>query len=398
MITSLTNRIGDILLMVCIGLMAGTITYSFQEILERGLPAMFSFLLVVAAITKSAQIPFSSWLPAAIAAPTPVSTLVHSSTLVTAGLFVIIRFSRGLEGVPINTLLVISSFLTCFIGGSCALLEPDLKKIVAFSTLRQLGLIGFSLSFGLKDLAFFHLVVHALFKALIFICVGRAITAGLGVQDSRLFSGLYYKMPFIRTWLVVSCLSLRGFPLLSGFFSKDLLIEGVLGGYLRRIGAFCVYITCLLTAAYSLRLVALLFAEDGGQPFRGPLESTLHYFSTSFLGVGSVLGASFFQSFTISFNVYCRRDLVIKMIVFFSIAAGVFLLGVFEIRFLPLVPEFLIKIFFLKSFRGSFLRDAFIKIGNLREKVDLNIEIYLGEGATRNGVKSSIKYFGWSVH
>jgi len=337
-------------------------------------------------------------LPAAIAAPTPVSTLVHSSTLVTAGLFVVIRFRGGLEGVAMYTLLASASLLTCLIARSCATLEPDLKKIVAFSTLSQLGLIGLSLSFSHEGIAFFHLVVHALFKALMFICVGAVIMAGFGVQDSRFFSGAYYKMPVTRMWLSVSCLSLRGFPFISGFFSKDLIIEGLLGGFLRRFGVLLVYISCLLTSSYSFRLVSLLFWEDGGQPFRVGCETVLHYAATSFLGVGRVAGAVFFQALDISFNSYCRRDWLVKLGVFISMVVGVGAVPLMEISFLPLIPEFTIKIFFLKSLSGSYIRGGLIKVADFAEKVDLNIEMYVGEGAARKRSSYIMKSNGLPVH
>ena len=197
-LTVLTNRIGDVLFIVVIGLLTGVSVLDFRVSGEWGLGALISGLVLLGRVTKRAQIPFSSWLPAAIAAPTPVSTLVHSSTLVTAGLFVLIRFRRGLRRSIISCVLIVLGCLTCVMAGGCAMLEPDLKKIVALSTLRQLGVIALSLSVGEEGLAFFHLVVHALFKALIFMCVGCVIIVGFGVQESRFFSGLVYKIPITR--------------------------------------------------------------------------------------------------------------------------------------------------------------------------------------------------------
>ena len=197
-LTTLANRVGDVIFILALVGMRGVFVFDFVTAVERGLPVLLCRLVILGSCTKSAHIPFSSWLPAAIAAPTPVSTLVHSSTLVTAGLFVIIRFRAGLEGFFCYGVLGVRACFTCLIAGSCARLEPDLKKVVAFSTLRQLGVIGMAISFQMPDLALFHLVVHALFKALMFMCVGCVILISFGVQESRYFSGLYYKMPVIR--------------------------------------------------------------------------------------------------------------------------------------------------------------------------------------------------------
>ena len=196
MLTVITNRVGDVVFIVMLGVMRGLMVFNFEDLIELGLRFVVCVAIVVGRVTKRAQIPFSAWLPAAIAAPTPVSTLVHSSTLVTAGLFVLIRFRGGIRGAALMVLLVLSGF-TCLIAGACALIEPDLKKVVALSTLRQLGVIGVALSIGDCDLAFFHLVVHALFKALIFMCVGCYIMSGYGVQECRSFRGLYFKYPVV---------------------------------------------------------------------------------------------------------------------------------------------------------------------------------------------------------
>lgn len=146
---------------------------------------MLCFLVVLAAITKRAQIPFSSWLPAAIAAPTPVSALVHSSTLVTAGVYLLIRFRFLLNNSTIFYALLLFGNLTIFMAGLGANYEMDLKKIIALSTLRQLGLIMGILSLGFYKMAFFHLLTHALFKALLFLCAGVLIHNIINFQDIR---------------------------------------------------------------------------------------------------------------------------------------------------------------------------------------------------------------------
>lgn len=215
-------------------------------------------MLILAAITKRAQIPFSTWLPMAIAAPTPVSALVHSSTLVTAGIYLIIRFNIYMNGDLIN-LLFFLSVLTIFISGLIANLENDLKKIIALSTLRQLGLIMIILRIGLKMIAFYHLLTHAIFKSLLFICAGIIIHLIINNQDIRLIGGLNEFIPFTIIRFLVSRLALSGFPFLAGFYSKDYIIELV---YLRKINVYIlilVIISLILTVSYSFRLYYYLF-------------------------------------------------------------------------------------------------------------------------------------------
>lgn len=140
----------------------------------------------MAAITKRAQIPFSRWLPAAIAAPTPVSALVHSSTLVTAGVFLLIRFYNFLHTLPhFNSIILFIAVSTIFIAGLRATTECDIKKIIALSTLSQLGIIITRIGLNMPNLAYFHIVTHALFKALLFICAGAFINEHLHTQDLR---------------------------------------------------------------------------------------------------------------------------------------------------------------------------------------------------------------------
>merc|ERR1719347_256241 len=176
-------------------------------------------------MTKRAQIPFSAWLPAAIAAPTPVSALVHSSTLVTAGVYLLIRFRSVLEGTVVQTGLLLLASLTMFMAGLGANFETDLKKIIALSTLSQLGVIMRVLALGFPDLAFFHLLAHALFKALLFICAGSIIHRVKDYQDIRIMGGLVYHIPLTSICINLANLALCGTPFLAGFYSKDIILE-----------------------------------------------------------------------------------------------------------------------------------------------------------------------------
>lgn len=226
-------------------------------------------LVVFAAITKSAQLPFSAWLPAAMAAPTPVSALVHSSTLVTAGVYLLIRFqgSLGGGGRTRNGGLILIACLTMFMAGLGANLEMDLKKIVALSTLRQLGLMVATLGMGYPELAFFHLITHALFKALLFICAGSYIHSLGDNQDIRWMGGMGLHIPLTSGCFVVSNMALCGLPFLAGFYSKDVILETVTLTPLNG-GAWGLYFLATgLTARYTVRLVGVVLASPHkGQP------------------------------------------------------------------------------------------------------------------------------------
>lgn len=213
---------------------------------------------LIAAITKRAQIPFSAWLPAAIAAPTPVSSLVHSSTLVTAGVYILIRFSYLLNNPNIKMFLITMALLTIIMSGIRGVFEFDLKKIIALSTLSQLGFIISTLALGLPDLTFFHLATHACFKALLFICAGIFIHRFQDNQDIRGFGIINKNFSLSLCIFNVANLSLSGFPFLSGFFSKDLILELVLLRNINLLIFFLFMLGTFLTVFYRFRLIFYL--------------------------------------------------------------------------------------------------------------------------------------------
>nr|YP_010693094.1 NADH dehydrogenase subunit 5 [Dacus eclipsis]WCB98275.1 NADH dehydrogenase subunit 5 [Dacus eclipsis] len=259
MLTALSNRIGDVAFLLAIAWMLnyGSWNYIFYLEVMSGSIVMeiIGALIVLAAMTKSAQIPFSSWLPAAMAAPTPVSALVHSSTLVTAGVYLLIRFNILLVGSWLGSLLLLLSGLTMFMAGLGANFEFDLKKIIALSTLSQLGLMMSILSMGFYKLAFFHLLTHALFKALLFMCAGAIIHNMNNSQDIRLMGGLGVYMPLTSGCFNVANLALCGMPFLAGFYSKDMILEIVSLSYVNLFSFFLYFFSTGLTVCYSFRLV-----------------------------------------------------------------------------------------------------------------------------------------------
>nr|YP_010693848.1 NADH dehydrogenase subunit 5 [Tachina punctocincta]WCD42078.1 NADH dehydrogenase subunit 5 [Tachina punctocincta] len=259
MLTALSNRIGDVALLLAIAWMLNYGSWNYIFYLEfmknNSEMKIIGLLIMLAAMTKSAQIPFSSWLPAAMAAPTPVSALVHSSTLVTAGVYLLIRFNMLLVDNWMGNLLLLLSGLTMFMSGLGANYEFDLKKIIALSTLSQLGLMMSILSMGYSKLAFFHLLTHALFKALLFMCAGAIIHNMNNTQDIRLMGSLSMMMPLTSSCFNVANLALCGMPFLAGFYSKDLILEMVLLSYINLFSFILFFFSTGLTVCYSFRLV-----------------------------------------------------------------------------------------------------------------------------------------------
>nr|QHF17720.1 NADH dehydrogenase subunit 5 [Vespa basalis] len=257
MITVLLNRIGDvgILMMISLMLILGSwngIFYSFNYL-------YFSLLLILSAFTKSAQLPFSSWLPLAMAAPTPVSSLVHSSTLVTAGVYLLMRYNVYLINSNLMSMVLFISSCTMMMSGLMANFENDLKKIIALSTLSQLGLMMCILSLGEVELGFIHLIIHAMFKSLLFMCSGILIHQMNNNQDIRYMGSLINYYPFVSIVFFISLMSLCGFPFFSGYYSKDLIMEVFLMSKMNMFSMFMLMISTLFTVSYSVRLIILVY-------------------------------------------------------------------------------------------------------------------------------------------
>nr|QUI76266.1 NADH dehydrogenase subunit 5 [Cloeon dipterum] len=257
MITALTNRVGDVMILIAIAMMSSMGSFNLLNYHYENMNQVMTIciiLLVIAACTKSAQIPFSAWLPAAMAAPTPVSALVHSSTLVTAGVYMLIRFSNPIINLGLTKYLLIISILTMLMAGIGANLETDLKKVIALSTLSQLGLMIMAVSINMPKLAYFHMLTHALFKALLFMCAGNIIHASQDNQDMRKMGNIVSQMPVIAACLNTANLALCGIPFMAGFYSKDMILEFMLFNNYSNYVLLMVYLATALTVMYSLRL------------------------------------------------------------------------------------------------------------------------------------------------
>ena len=263
------NRVGDMGL--SIGLFAlfsifGSIDYatvfSIAPYMNETAITIIGLLLLTGAMAKSAQIPLHSWLPGSMEGPTPVSALIHAATLVTAGLYLLVRSSPLLE-YSSTALLIITlvGASTAFFAATCGLVQNDLKRIIAFSTISQLGYMVMAVGLSQYNVALMHVVNHAFFKALLFLGAGAVIHSFADQQDVRRFGGLINFLPFTYTCMLVGSLSLLATPWLTGFYSKDLIIELAYAQY-SFSGTFAYILGSLtagLTAFYSFRLISLVF-------------------------------------------------------------------------------------------------------------------------------------------
>jgi NADH-quinone oxidoreductase subunit L len=270
----LVNRVGDFGLAIGIFLIFnyfGTLNYGevFSKVAEQptkeinflglnvNLITLISLTLFIGAMGKSAQFLFHTWLPDAMEGPTPVSALIHAATMVTAGVFLVVRCSPIFEysQVALNFVAVIG-MITAVFAASVALVQNDIKKIIAYSTCSQLGYMFFAAGVGAYHVAIFHLFTHAFFKALLFLGAGSVIHAFKDEQDIRKMGGVWKKIPYTWVLMLIGTLALTGFPLLSGFYSKDAIIEfayfknSSIGYYAMTVGIG----TAFLTAIYSWRL------------------------------------------------------------------------------------------------------------------------------------------------
>nr|QQQ88601.1 NADH dehydrogenase subunit 5 [Hyalella kochi] len=282
MLTILSNRVGDVCILMSIAILSYAGSWNFFCMDGMQYKVIYC-LIVVAGMTKSAQIPFSAWLPAAMAAPTPVSALVHSSTLVTAGVYLIVRFFHILENSMFLQVLLIVSVMTMLMAGWGANFEVDLKKIVALSTLSQLGLMMMILSMGMKNVAFFHMISHAMFKSTLFMSAGVMIHMSNSAQDTRFMGGMGGSSPTLMTMFSVMNLSLLGFPFLSGFFSKDLSLDTTISNLYNMFVLTLIVIATGMTVSYSLRVIYLAVTNNTNNKSAYSLEDSDSTVITSML-------------------------------------------------------------------------------------------------------------------
>nr|YP_009743563.1 NADH dehydrogenase subunit 5 [Tituria pyramidata]QIE11350.1 NADH dehydrogenase subunit 5 [Tituria pyramidata] len=257
MITCLTNRLGDIGLLVSISWMMSYGSWHFMFYSEMYNEAI-SYMILISCFTKSAQMPFYSWLPEAMSAPTPISALVHSSTLVTAGVYLSIRF---INKMSVNYLLLLT-MMTTIMSSMCANYEFDLKKIIALSTLSQLGMMMSANFLGMKEMAFMHLLTHATFKSLLFMSAGIMIYYNNNNQDIRNLSLTCKNLPMTSSCFLISTMALCGLPFMTGFYSKDTIVENMSISKMNMISYMMMYMSLGMTMSYSMRVIYYLTMKE----------------------------------------------------------------------------------------------------------------------------------------
>nr|QPB46210.1 NADH dehydrogenase subunit 5 [Bemisia tabaci] len=303
MYTMMMNRIGDITLFMSMMILMNSNSWMFLSTQYLDHKLTWVSLILTSMFSKSAQIPFSSWLTEAMAAPTPVSALVHSSTLVTAGVYLMIRFKSSMISLNMEQVILTISMMTLTMASMNSLSEMDMKKLVALSTLSQISIMFISISVNLYSLAFFHMIVHATFKALIFLCSSTFISM-TNTQDLRKISSANVSLVVTKISFNTASMTLCALPFLSSFYSKEIIMEMIMVKSLNKIMGLTFTMMMMVTAIYSLKMMTIINLNKMTSVMKMTKETSKQKLSKIFLLMPSViLGNKMLWSVDLSWNV-----------------------------------------------------------------------------------------------
>nr|AWV83374.1 NADH dehydrogenase subunit 5 [Tanna japonensis] len=395
MLTAIINRIGDVGILMSIAWMLNFGSWNFCSFIDKMNLSNMIIMIIIAGFTKSAQIPFSSWLPAAMAAPTPVSALVHSSTLVTAGVYLLIRFYNIIIQFDYLVMFMLISIMTTIMSGIGANFEFDMKKIIALSTLSQLGIMMTIIMFGYPMLSYFHLIIHALFKASLFLCAGVIIHNFNNNQDIRMMGCLSYQMPLTSTMMNIANLSLCGIPFMSGFYSKDLIIEMMVSSNINFIIMMMMYLGIGLTSYYSARLTLYSMNMNFNFYKMSSLSENMNnmFKSIFILTMYSIISGSLF-----SWLIFSEFMLIIiptegKLLTMLMMMLGIWLgyeVSILSNMYMNILNEFMGSMWYMKqifTFHNQFIMFSYSI--NFQKSIDMGWGEYYGS----QGIILLMKYF-----
>ncbi|MAW01776.1 MAG: NADH-quinone oxidoreductase subunit L [Candidatus Pelagibacter sp.] len=434
----IVNRVGDFGLAIGIFLIYkyfGSLNYNdvFENInsisnykinilnINGNLLSFITFFLFIGAMGKSAQIFLHTWLPDAMEGPTPVSALIHAATMVTAGIFLVVRCSPLFENsAMILNIITIVGASTAFYAATVALVQNDIKRVIAYSTCSQLGYMFVATGLGAYHIAIFHLFTHAFFKALLFLGAGSVIHSLSDEQDMRKMGGLWKKIPFTYIFMIIGTLAITGFPFLSGYYSKDAIIEATYYSQNKYAGyaIFTCVITAILTSVYSWRLIIKTFHgsfQNSNLNFNNIKDSGLFIFVPLFiLALGALFSGVIFREIFVGQNyidywknsIYFSKTYILEhpptwfiiltpMLTTLTIPLSIYfflknkkIINELKIRHEPLY-KFLLNKWYFDEFYNFLLVNPIKKIGNFFWQIG---DVFLIDGFGPNGFAKITRY------